>query len=86
MALALVLLTAQALALAHPFDHPVTGTDRECPTCIGGHALDQAAVPQAAEPAPAGATPGPSDPGAVPRRATTVCFARARDPPALPPA
>ena len=84
--LALFLVMAQALALVHQFDHPATGADSECPLCIGGHGLDQLAVPQATEPAPGVVTNSPSDPGALPERATTVCFARARDPPTVPPA
>lgn len=84
--LAFFLVMAQALALVHQFDHPATGADSECPLCIGGHGLDQLAVPQATEPAPGAVKNSLSDPGALPERATTVCFARARDPPALPPA
>jgi hypothetical protein len=84
--LAFFLVMAQALALVHQFDHPATGADSECPLCIGGHGLDQLAVPQATEPAPGAVKNSLSDPGTLPERATTVCFARARDPPALPPA
>jgi hypothetical protein len=81
--LALFLVATQALALVHGLEHPVTGTDHECPLCIGGHGLDQLAVPQAAVTAPAGTAGVSSDPGALAERTVRVRSAYARGPPAV---
>jgi hypothetical protein len=81
--LAVFLVTTQALALVHELEHPLTGTDHECPLCVGGHGLDQLAVPQAAEPAPAGTASVSFAPGALSERVIRVRSACARGPPAF---
>jgi hypothetical protein len=72
MAVALVFLLAQVVAFAHQFDHPVTGADSACPFCIGGHGLDQVAIPKATDPALPGATNSTFDPGILLRHAAVV--------------
>lgn len=81
--LAIFLVTTQTLALVHELEHPLTGTDHECPLCIGGHGLDQLAVPQAAVTAPAGTAGVSFDPGALAERTVRVRSAYARGPPAF---
>ena len=84
IALALLLVLAQAFLLQHQSDHLGTGVEGECPLCVGGHALDHAEAPSAAVPVAAGALTLPVRPITLPQRADATRQANARAPPVSP--
>lgn len=81
VAVALLLVLAQALLLQHQAEHLGTAAGSECPVCISGSALDHAAAEPVGTPPAAAGFSLPSAPAYASPRTATSRRANARDPP-----